>query len=98
MVGIGTLLVEFLFIRKLGEYLTRNTQAWSWMPRVGAGLMLTSIGVTVLATNIQQLAAQSFLLLFAMVGASLAFSVATMLAMEMQFGFGSNSTEGRRLR
>lgn len=95
VVGLSALAVDFFFIRLIGSTLAKRPSLWPAVHRLGGALVICATVGTAAALGVTSGAAQIALFLFAMICASLAYSVSAMLAMEIQFGFGSRATRGR---
>ncbi|UCR89398.1 hypothetical protein [Mycetocola spongiae] len=93
--GLVSLGCDFFFIRFLGLTLVKRPDRWRRIHRLGGLLMIGAALGTAAAVNSGHAGAQVALLLLAMLCATLAYSVSTMLAMEIQFGFGSAAARGR---
>lgn len=95
VVGVASVLIDFVFIRLLGSLLERRVQLWARMHRAGALLLIVSLLGTWSAARYVAGTAQLALLIFSLICSALAFSVAVMIGMEVQYGFGPQASRGR---
>lgn len=95
VVGLVKLVVDFFFIRFLSTSLEKRPKLWQVLHRFGGVLVICSVLGTTVAVSAERFVVQVPIILIAMVCSTLAYSVSTVLAMEVQFGFGSQEVRGR---
>jgi len=93
-VGVVVLAADFWFIKWISEFVTSRPRWWATIHRFGSILLIAAVAMTVAGTQSRSTPVALSLIVLGMVLSALALSVSTLLAMEIQYGFGSPTTRG----
>ncbi|MBT1631454.1 hypothetical protein [Curtobacterium flaccumfaciens] len=93
-VGVVVLAADFWFIKWVSEFVTSHPRWWATIHRFGSILLIAALATTVAGTQSRSSPVALSLIVLGMVLSALALSVSTLLAMEIQYGFGSPATRG----
>lgn len=93
-VGVVVLAADFWFIKWISEFVSSRPRWWATIHRFGSILLIAAVVMTVAGTRSRSTPVALSLIVLGMVLSALALSVGTLLAMEIQYGFGSPATRG----
>lgn len=95
IIGTISTIVDIYIINKINVLLKNNRSLWGKLFQIGGLLSLLCVTLTIVSFKLPGVYSASAIILLAVVCSSIGNSIAVMISMEIQYGFGSHVARGR---